>query len=200
MNRFGGQRNDRSIRRGRSVAECYRPYVSGNCPRQHRCSRSPLEPRACQPVASGSEERDRPFVRVVLASRTLFRDLFRKFTASEPSFRAFPMPIAKGLYASRVPASGLYPDKQAISIIEKLLRSQQRLKVRSGYGNRIVADRFAGKALLIFGNYVKPQNKKYFAFPEMQTGLYHRHPVPTRGALAIVTNVGRGCGGRESCD
>jgi hypothetical protein len=110
------------------------------------------------------------------------------------------MPIAKGLYAGRVPASGLYPDKQAISIIEKLLRSQQRLKVRSGYGNRIVADRFAGKALLIFGNYVKPQNKKYFAFPEMQTGLYHRHPVPTRGALAIVTNVGRGCDGRESCD
>jgi hypothetical protein len=28
----------------------------------------------------------------------------------------------------------------------------------------------------------------------------HGHPVPTRGALAIVTNVGRGCGGRESCD
>ena len=26
------------------------------------------------------------------------------------------------------------------------------------------------------------------------------HPVPTRGALAIVTNVGRGCGGRGSCD
>ena len=26
------------------------------------------------------------------------------------------------------------------------------------------------------------------------------HPVPFRGALAIVTNEGRGCGGRESCD
>jgi len=28
------------------------------------------------------------------------------------------------------------------------------------------------------------------------------YPVPTRGALAIVTNVGRGrgCGGRGSCD
>jgi len=34
----------------------------------------------------------------------------------------------------------------------------------------------------------------------MKTGLHRMHPVPTRGALAIVTNVGRGCGGRESCD
>ena len=39
---------------------------------------------------------------------------------------------------------------------------------------------------------VKPQIKKYFAFPEMQSVAYDRHPVPTRGALAIVTNAGRG--------
>src|SRR6476619_7568985 len=34
----------------------------------------------------------------------------------------------------------------------------------------------------------------------MQIRLHRMHPVPTRGASAIVTNVGRGCGGRESCD
>ena len=54
--------------------------------------------------------------------------------------------------------------------------------------------------LPIIGISVKPQNKKYFAFPEVEIGLYRMHPVPTRGALAIVTNVGRGCGGRGSCD
>jgi hypothetical protein len=28
-----------------------------------------------------------------------------------------------------------------------------------------------GKSLLIYGNRVKPQNKKYFAFPEVKIGL-----------------------------
>jgi hypothetical protein len=30
--------------------------------------------------------------------------------------------------------------------------------------------------------------------------LISRHPVPREGALAIVTDVGAGSGGRESCD
>src|SRR6478735_637266 len=37
-----------------------------------------------------------------------------------------------------------------------------------------------------------PQNEKYFALSETRTGLSRLHPVPTRGALAIVTNAGRG--------
>ena len=58
-----------------------------------------------------------------------------------------------------------------------------------------------GKSLPIFRIRVKPRNKKYFALSEVQiSATSHRHPVPTRGALAIVTNVGRGCGGREGCD
>src|SRR5436190_10670872 len=43
--------------------------------------------------------------------------------------------------------------------------------------------------------------RKIFRFIRNPNQDYiHFHPVPTRGALAIVTNVGRGCGGRESCD
>ena len=49
-----------------------------------------------------------------------------------------------------------------------------------------------GNSFPICGNDVKPQNKKYFAFTEMRSVAYDRHPVPTRGALAIVTNAGRG--------
>ncbi len=41
-----------------------------------------------------------------------------------------------------------------------------------------------------------PGIEKYFAFPEVRRVAYDRHPVPTRGALAIVTNAGRGCDGR----
>src|SRR4029078_7868293 len=42
----------------------------------------------------------------------------------------------------------------------------------------------------VFRNRVKSQNKKYFAFPEMQIRLHRLHPVPLRGALAIVTTRG----------
>ena len=50
-----------------------------------------------------------------------------------------------------------------------------------------------GKSLLIYRNHVKPRNKKYFAFSEPQISLHiFAHPVPLRGALAIVTIVGRG--------
>ena len=43
----------------------------------------------------------------------------------------------------------------------------------------------------IYGNRVKPLNKKYFAFSEVEIKLYELHPVPLRGASAIVTNEGR---------
>src|SRR6185436_1691290 len=50
----------------------------------------------------------------------------------------------------------------------------------------------AGKPLLIFGNYVKPQNKKTFRFIRSVNQVYTNiHPVPLRGASAIVTNEGR---------
>jgi hypothetical protein len=40
---------------------------------------------------------------------------------------------------------------------------------------------------------------KIFLFPPDPNHFYNpRHPVPIRGALAIVTNVGAGCGGRGS--
>src|SRR6476659_8939986 len=42
--------------------------------------------------------------------------------------------------------------------------------------------------------------KNISLFQKWKPGYIHRHPVPTRGALAIVTNEGRGCGGRRSCD
>jgi len=43
----------------------------------------------------------------------------------------------------------------------------------------------------IYGNRVKPLNKKYFAFSEVEIKLYELHPVRLRGASAIVTNEGR---------
>jgi hypothetical protein len=46
----------------------------------------------------------------------------------------------------------------------------------------------SGKSLLIFGNRVKPQNQKYFAFPEGQiSGIGSANPAHTRGRFAIVT-------------
>ena len=48
-----------------------------------------------------------------------------------------------------------------------------------------------GKSLLIYGNRVKPQNQKYFALSEAKSVAHLGHPVPLRGALAIVTNEGR---------
>ena len=41
----------------------------------------------------------------------------------------------------------------------------------------------AGKSLLLIGNYVKPQNKKYFAFPEVKIMALIRPSRPTRGAF-----------------
>src|SRR6266853_6808891 len=49
-----------------------------------------------------------------------------------------------------------------------------------------------GKSLLIFRNRVKPQNKKYFAFPEGQIrGTSIAIPSRQEGRFMIATNVGR---------
>ena len=45
---------------------------------------------------------------------------------------------------------------------------------------------------------VQPLTQKYFCFSEMKIGLYDSPSRPARGALAIVTNVGAGSGGRGS--
>ncbi|SHI12764.1 type IIL restriction-modification enzyme MmeI [Bradyrhizobium erythrophlei] len=45
---------------------------------------------------------------------------------------------------------------------------------------------------------VQPPLKKYSGFPKTQITLYLSPSRPERGALAIVTNVGAGCGGRGS--
>jgi len=37
-----------------------------------------------------------------------------------------------------------------------------------------------------------PEIKNISLFPKCEQGHIYRHPVPTRGASAIVTNVGRG--------
>jgi hypothetical protein len=42
--------------------------------------------------------------------------------------------------------------------------------------------------------------QKLFLTPDPNQWLIPRHPVPREGALAIVTDVGAGSGGRESCD
>jgi len=49
-----------------------------------------------------------------------------------------------------------------------------------------------GKSLLVIGNLVKPQNKKYFAFPEgRNSGISVAIPSREEGRIMIVTNVGR---------
>ena len=55
--------------------------------------------------------------------------------------------------------------------------------------------RLPEQPLPICGKRVKrniAENQKYFALPEVRLELYKLHPVPTRGALAIATNAGRG--------
>src|ERR1700704_4979200 len=49
-----------------------------------------------------------------------------------------------------------------------------------------------GKSLRIYRNHVKPQNKKYFAFPEGQIrGISIAIPSRQEGRFMIATNVGR---------
>jgi hypothetical protein len=43
-----------------------------------------------------------------------------------------------------------------------------------------------------------PSRKNISVFQKRKTGYMICHPVPERGALAIVTNVGAGSGGRGS--
>ena len=54
---------------------------------------------------------------------------------------------------------------------------------------RFWAERAGASSLLFFGIYVKPQNKKYFALSEGQISGRYCLSHPTRGALAIATNV-----------
>jgi hypothetical protein len=42
-----------------------------------------------------------------------------------------------------------------------------------------------------------PASKNIFVFVQPKSPAYCSHPVPQEGALAIVTDVGTGCGGRE---
>ena len=42
-----------------------------------------------------------------------------------------------------------------------------------------------------------PKIKNISLFQKRKSVHIYAHPVPLRGALAIVANVGRGCGGRE---
>jgi len=46
-------------------------------------------------------------------------------------------------------------------------------------------------ATSVFRKYVKPQIKKYFAFPKGETVAYLSPARPARGASAVVTNEGR---------
>ena len=51
----------------------------------------------------------------------------------------------------------------------------------------------SGKSITIIANRVKPQNKKYFAFPERQiSGISLAIPSRSEGRVMIATNVGRG--------
>jgi len=64
---------------------------------------------------------------------------------------------------------------------------------------RCACDKFdtTGKALLIVRNRVKPQNQKYFAFPEVKIMALIRQPGPHEGAFRDRHDaLGRGCGGR----
>src|SRR4029079_73531 len=57
-----------------------------------------------------------------------------------------------------------------------------------------------GRLIPIFGNCVKPRNKKYFAFPEGQIRTISI-PIPSHSeGVGHRRNEGRGCGGRGSCD
>src|SRR4029079_3988986 len=57
-----------------------------------------------------------------------------------------------------------------------------------------------GKSLPIYGNPVKPQNKKYFAFPEMQIRtIFTAIPSHSEGRRPS-SRRGAGCDGRGGCD
>src|SRR4029079_18329027 len=76
------------------------------------------------------------------------------------------------------------------------MKVQRELHARAGLGVD-GCDKTVRRAthVRIYGIRVKrkiAENQKYFAFTEVRAGLYRLHPVPTRGALAIVTNAGRG--------
>ena len=59
-------------------------------------------------------------------------------------------------------------------------------RIKSGHDKCVRQNNTTGKSIPIYGNRVKPRNKKYFAFPEVKIKVHDGHPVPLRGALAIV--------------
>ena len=70
---------------------------------------------------------------------------------------------------------------------------QSRTRRNTPPVGQITSPRFAVQLRL-----VQPLSKKYFGFPELQIKLHDLPSRPERGALAIVTNVGTGSGGRGS--
>jgi hypothetical protein len=46
-----------------------------------------------------------------------------------------------------------------------------------------------GKSILIYRNYVKPQNQKYFCFSELKIRLWFACLTRQEGRIMIVTNV-----------
>jgi hypothetical protein len=57
-----------------------------------------------------------------------------------------------------------------------------------------------GKLLLVIGNRVKPQNKKYFAFPEGRNRAYLLPSRPGKRGVGRRYQRGTGSGGREGYD
>jgi hypothetical protein len=67
--------------------------------------------------------------------------------------------------------------------------------------SRVRQNNATGKSLLIYGKCVKPQNKKYFAFPEgRNSGISLPIPSRSEGRIMIVTNEGRGAVDAGSAD
>src|SRR5689334_8587985 len=50
-----------------------------------------------------------------------------------------------------------------------------------------------GKSLRVTGNHVKPENQKYFAFPEVQTSLYVSPSRPGKRGVGRRHERGAGC-------
>jgi hypothetical protein len=73
------------------------------------------------------------------------------------------------------------------------LQSCVALRARTKSKSHLRQSNPSGKSLLIYGNRVKPQYKKYFDFPEgRNSGISVTIPARSEGRIMIVTNVGWG--------
>jgi hypothetical protein len=72
---------------------------------------------------------------------------------------------------------------------------------QANFQNQFNAFCSPGKSLPISRNRVKPWNQKYSSFVLTQITAISppSHPL-NEGRIMIVTDVGMGCGGRESCE